>query len=106
MNERDDMADALNEGARSGMSGGTHAYGYEVNWATGAAVEGECYRSTAEVCIGVTTTQCHSRFICVPCLQLHVRDLERDGVSVEHKGVLNPLKVEIIDSEEPNWDGS
>ena len=67
--------------ARSGVVAGTHVYGY-------VTLPGECALKRPGACLTVSTTKCHDRFVCLPCLHLHKHDLDRDGVEMKFVGVL------------------
>ena len=66
---------------RPGVNAGTHAYGYVSDG------DGECVLRRVG-CLGRSTTVCHDRFVCIPCLHVHKHELERDGVEMQFVGTL------------------
>lgn len=70
--------DVRGRDAQARAQGGAHTYGY-------VAVSGLCVLKRPG-CMEVSSTMCHERYVCIPCLHLHKHELERDGVGMIFRG--------------------
>lgn len=83
---------------RARVETGTHAYGYELDYENaGQVVQGRCVINS-ESCVSPTSHQCHGRFFCIRCLQVHGNLVRADGMTMEYVGLLNPLPVDEEES--------